>query len=299
MNVREISEAEANETIQAIYDDIKATLCVSYVPAPFRALAAHEAFFQQMWRSVEPTLTIYAVRAADDLRASAVESAQTLDGRSALSGGERNDLIEALWVVHFVAPKTLLIAASVEEALSTGTTGAASRVVWPQNKGVPRGMPQPSFVHPPEASGTVGTTYSEIQETLSLPVLTDEWRALGISSDELQNAWRAVRDLSGGEAYSQAVEELTSAARERGRRLPRRVLDLDPETLRARGVDDDAQGAIRETVSALVPASAHEAIHTALWLRQLGSPSEAKRTGLQLLRRWSVPHGYRTDTVLA
>lgn len=299
MNGQEIPENNANETIQAVYADIKSTLCVTYVPAFFRALATNEAFFRQMWTSLEPTLTIHYVRAADDLRASAVDLVQSLSVGLDLPHDERKRLIDALWVVHFVAPKTLLAAASLEEALTTGSTEAASRVVWPQNTGVPRGMPLPAFIHPDGANGSVGTTYGEIHETLQLPALTDEWRALGASADALQSAWHQVRGLSDRDAYPQAVDELTNAARERGQKLPRRVLDLDAESLRNQGIDDEAQQSIRETVAAFVPALARETIHSSLWLSQLTSPADAKLTGLQLLRRWTVPQGFRTDTVLA
>jgi len=85
---------------------------VTYVPAFFRALATDEAFFQRMWASLEPTLTIYFGRSADDLRASAVELARSLGGELNLSDEGREALIDALWVVHFVAPKTLLAATS-------------------------------------------------------------------------------------------------------------------------------------------------------------------------------------------
>ena len=299
MSVHEVPEAEPNETVHAIYEEIKSTLCVTYVPSFFRALARHEAFFQRMWRSLEPTLTNHYVRAADELRAQAVELADGLGDDPALPDGESERLLDALWAVQFVAPKTLLAAASLEAALSTGTTEAASRVVWPQNTGVPRGMPRPDFVHPDDAPETVSQRYAEIRETLQLPTLTDEWRALGSSSDALGSAWGQVRELVQGDAYPRAVEELVSTTRERGRALPRRVLDLDPETLRNRGVDDEARRAIRETVSAFVPALARETIHTSLWLGRLASSEAAEMTGLQLLRRWTVPHGYRTDTVLA
>ena len=296
MSLQEVSEAQANETVREIYEDVKATLCVTYVPSLFRVLASHEAFFRQMWASLEPTLTIYFVRAADDLRASAVDLAQSLDGQLGLPDDQREALEEALWVIHFAAPKTLLAATSLEAALSDGTTGAASRVVWPQNKGVPRGMPQPKFINAEEAESGV---YADIRDTFQLPTLTDEWRALGPSSAALQRAWDQVRGLSGSDAYPQAVDQLTATARERGRALPRRVLDLDPETLRAKGVDDESQRAIRETVTSFMTALARETIHTSLWLSRFASPDDAKLTGLQLIRRWTVPHGYRTDTVLA
>ncbi len=299
MSRHEILEDQADETVGAIYEGIKSTLCVTYVPSLFRTLATHATFFPQMWRSLEPTLTIYYVRAADELRASAVERVEALGDDLSLPAEERDRLREALWVVHFVAPKTLLAAAALEEALSAGTTAAASRIVWPQNTGVPRGMPRPDFVHPDDAHESVSQRYAEIRETLQLPTLTDEWRALGPSGEALESAWRQIRDLVQGDAYPHAVEQLTSAARERGRTLPRRVLDLDPETLRDRGVDDEAQRAIRETVAAFVPALARETIHTALWLSRLATPEAAEMTGLQLLRRWSVPDGYRTTTVLA
>lgn len=298
MSIQEVPETEVNETIQAIYDEVKSTLCVTYVPAFFRALATNEAFFRQMWASLEPTLTIYFGRAADGLRASAVDLAHPLGNGLELPEEQRDQLVDALWVIHFVAPKTLLVATSLKEALSSGTTGAASRVVWPQNKGIPRGMPRPSFVNPDDVDEADGI-YREIQETLDLPTVTDEWRALGVSTEALPRAWNRIRDLSGGEAYPQAVGELTSAARERGQKLPRRLLDLDPDTLRDQGVDDDAQQRIREMVSAFVPALARETVHTSLWLSQLASPAEAKLSGMALIRRWTVPHGYQTTTVLA
>jgi hypothetical protein len=299
MSRQEILEHGADETIGAVYEAIKSTLCVTYVPSLFRKLATHATFFPNMWTSLEPTLTIYYVRAADALRADAVERVDSLGDDLSLPEPERERLREALWTVHFVAPKTLLAAAALEAALSTGTTDAASQVVWPQNTGVPRGMPRPDFVHPDDAPEAVSQRYAEIRETLQLPALTDEWRALGSSSDALESVWGQVRELAQGDAYPRAVEELASAAREHGRTLPRRVLDLDPETLRNRGVDDEAQRAVRETVSAFVPALARETIHTSLWLSRLASSEAAEMTGLQLLRRWTVPHGYRTDTVLA
>ncbi|MFB6286959.1 MAG: halocarboxylic acid dehydrogenase DehI family protein [Candidatus Bipolaricaulia bacterium] len=299
MNVHDITEPEANETVQAIYEEIKTTLCVTYVPSFFRVLASHEAFFRQMWTSLEPTLTIYFVRAADALRASAVERGHPLSEELTLPDEEHDQLTNALWVIHFVAPKTLLAAASLEEALTSGATGASSRVVWPQNTGVPRGMPTPDFLHPGDADASVGQTYEDIQEHLQLPTLTDEWRALGTSSEALASAWTQVRGLTQGEGYAEAVEELTSAAREHGQKLPRRLLDLDAETLRAQGVDDEAQRTIRETVTAFMPALARETLHTSLWLSRLSSPDEAKLSGVALLRGWTVPHGYRTDTVIA
>lgn len=296
---QEVPESDANETIQAIYADIKSTLCVTYVPAFFRALATNGAFVEQMWRSLEPTLTIHYVRAADDLRAAAVDLAGSLDDELGLPQGQpAEQQIDGLWVVHFIAPKTLLAAATLEGALTSGSTGADSRVVWPQNTGVPRGMPLPAFIHPEAANGTIGTTYGDITETLKLPVLTDEWRALAASAETLRSAWHQVRGLSDGDAYPKVVDELTDAARDHGRKLPRRVLDLDAATLRNQGIDESAQQSVRETVSAFVPALARETIHTSLWLSQLTSPDEAQLTGLQLLRRWTVPHGYRTDTVL-
>jgi len=299
MNMYDIAESEANETVQAIYEEIKTTLCVTYVPSFFRMLASHEAFFGQMWASLEPTLTIYFVRAADALRASAVERGHPLGEELSLPEGERDRLTEALWVVHFVAPKTLLAAASLEAALTTDATSASSRVVWPQNTGVPRGMPMPDFLHPDDADASVGQTYEGIQEQLQLPTLTDEWCALGPSSEALASAWTQVHGLTQGDGYAQAVAELTSAAREHGQKLPRRLLDLDAETLRAQGVDDEAQRTVRETVTAFMPALARETLHTSLWLSRLASPDEAKLTGMALLRGWTVPHGYRTDTVIA
>lgn len=64
-----VHEEEASEHVREIYDDIKKTLSIQYVPALFRYAAQHPAFLENFWQSLKNNITDPAFqRSVDDIK---------------------------------------------------------------------------------------------------------------------------------------------------------------------------------------------------------------------------------------
>ncbi len=294
----EISEeqAEGREELRAVYEDIRATLRVRFVPWPFRVLAVYE-FFPHLWRELAPTITNQLEEAADRVRERAVtpllEAARGSDHRAHLKGAglsedEIAQILDQLQVHHYLDPKLLLLFVALEEALSGRPVGVASVAVWPTGRGAPPFMPRPERVDPDAASGDAAAVLREVREELGLPTVSDEYRTLARWPEYLRYAWAEIRKLRETGPYEEAVRGADAQAIEAVRELRRRM-DLRPEDLERLGVGEPERREVYERVAAIRGALPPLAVQTAYLVLALGGPEEARLTGDALLRRWSSP----------
>lgn len=297
---REIPETEAGEALRALYRDIQHTLRLSFTPQLFRALAVQERLFSHLWRALRPTITVYLERSTDELRAMTVDrvvqAADGSDQRARLrehgyADDEIGAIVAQLQVHHYIAPKLLLITHELQAALEGSSTSVQSRVLWPQGRGVPPGMPRVEPIDPGRAEGTVAEIFADLRTTLDLPTVGDGFRALAHWPDVLEWAWSDLRDWARREGYRNLLEELRHEAQERARVLPRRLRDLAPDTLERRGLGEEEREQATQTVELCARLLTTETIHMARLASALLGAEEARWPSAVLLRRWAVPRG--------
>lgn len=233
----EVTEAEAQGPTKAMYEDIKNSLRVPFVPALFRSLAVYPYYLTLAWNSLKPNaLTVYFERSADDVRRYASEATSSASRPPAAEGEVGN----ALRVLNYADPKVLLAAS----ALRVATTGQMPRMTV-----LPRGDKQQIVPGIPEGAADIGGGplpggLEELRSTLGWDIVPDEFHVLGRSVPYLTAVTPAVTALTQDAAFRRTQIVLRRMTNDAVAALPYRM-DIGPHVLRQSGLSESNIDGIR------------------------------------------------------
>ena len=219
--LEQVREGEVPAELAGVYRDIRHCLRTTYVPLPFRVLAAHRGALRGIWEQLRPNVMTRAFEEyAGDLRASLARAAFDLGTRLiepvfASEGIEADDLEaarEQIDLFHYTDPKVLLCLAALHAMESGGVSGRTLPAGMLAH--VPEADPEmPSFVLPPEEPGGItGEVLHNVTRGLGLPVAEIELRTLGHWPEMLEIAWEQLAPILQHRALPEALTQVRQEA---------------------------------------------------------------------------------------
>jgi hypothetical protein len=223
--IRPVPEHRADQELSEIYRDLKATFGVPWVGVITQAVAYYRPFFAEAWRRFAPSAkTHFFERASDDIRIRSWE----LIGQSFVIEGQAGRLREigyspreieeiraVLDIFDYGNPKYLMFATAIKEGLVTGGTfgGAASdaRCQFPRSP-ICQIDPIPVMVEEHHAIGALSQIYADIKDTLQLPFVNSDYKAMARWPSYLDQAWGALKPCIETRAYQAARHQVHSLA---------------------------------------------------------------------------------------
>lgn len=277
--VREVPEAEATGKIKDVYDDIKVTLRIPVVGLQFRALAVNADYLQVAWIALKPNVqTVFFEACADQLRAFAVRSLPAQVVADAPSAPEAARA--ALDIFHYMNPKLLLTVAALRSAAYgqqprlLELTRDEKRQIVP---GIPPGVLAPATEEPVAAPGSAGDLSREIETTLQVSAVPDQYRALAPWPDYLRDGWEAIQRLMAMREYDSIVRKLRLMAEETVAALPYRM-DISPHVLRQSGLSERDLDEVHHALDIFYGLLPGEVVATSLLSAGSAGPDAASRS---------------------
>lgn len=277
--VREVPEAEATGKIKSVYDDIKVTLRIPVVGLPFRALAVNPDYLQVAWIALKPNVqTVFFETCADELRAFAVRSLPAQSVADVPSAPEAARA--ALDIFHYMNPKLLLAIAALRSAAKgqqprlAELTRDEKRQIMP---GIPAGVRALVSDEPAAGPGSAGDLSRQIETTLQVPAVPDQYRALAPWPDYLRDGWEAVQRLMATCDYEAIVRKLRSMTDETVVALPYRM-DISPHVLRQSGLSERDLDEVHRTLDTFYGLLPGEVAATSLLSAGSTGPDAASRS---------------------
>ena len=256
---KSVAEYEARGEVERVYHEIKPTLRVSGVNLIFRTWASHAKFLPLMWDTVRPNLqTCRFEDAADQIRAEAARSAQTLGpltarSQASLGDSEAYQIRAALNLYHYVNPKLLVLPSAVKLSLEGETIGSDSSDAQPL---IARGVPAKMYPMEMESENPddveLQRLFGDIKETLSLPSINSDYRTLALWPHYLATVWGALKPIIQTDAYQHLVNSLREASRVQAQDLPFPI-PLNRQAVTDAGEDVDAVVEVTERFEQLLP----------------------------------------------
>ncbi|MEM7500305.1 MAG: halocarboxylic acid dehydrogenase DehI family protein [Pseudomonadota bacterium] len=240
--VRTVSEAMATGALKAAYDDTKAVLGVPWMGVVTMAFAQHETFYATLWGGLRPLAGSTAFAGAcDDLRTAAKAEAAALHrrpladellgmGYTTAEIDEIRGLVEVFsrgnmpYVLIATAARLLLEGHPIGKPGPIGPAAPASPVAGPGEPLV--------LIEPHHAEASTRAVYADIRETLGLPFVNTDYRALARWPSYFGAAWAGLAPLVRSAPYEPAVTRLHGEALRLLAELPS-PKDLTPGALRA------------------------------------------------------------------
>lgn len=249
-----VREAEANEPIRPIYEDIKQTLGLPHVNAIFQAYAAYPDFLERHWKAFKPVLqTQEFFVLAGRLRAEAYTRMHNYFPvpdfcarlrEQSLSSGALQDLTAVVELFHYSDPPLLLLAAAQLQAFEV-RIGRDATPTTPADH--PVFEDKPAFINEDDAPPEIRRVYEEIKRTLGLPIVNADYRAFARYPDFLIAYWDVLKPILQSPVYSESQQGMRESAWNLVRELPARV-DTTVSHLLDDGLsDDDLSDVVRIT----------------------------------------------------
>nr|5H01_A Chain A, (R)-2-haloacid dehalogenase [Pseudomonas putida]5H01_B Chain B, (R)-2-haloacid dehalogenase [Pseudomonas putida]5H01_C Chain C, (R)-2-haloacid dehalogenase [Pseudomonas putida]5H01_D Chain D, (R)-2-haloacid dehalogenase [Pseudomonas putida] len=223
--IRPVPEHRADQELSEIYRDLKATFGVPWVGVITQAVAYYRPFFAEAWRRFAPSAkTHFFERASDDIRIRSWE----LMGQSFVIEGQTDRLREMGYSVREIGqiravldifdygnPKYLIFATAIKEGLLSGRTfgGAAgdARCHFPRSP-ICQIDPIPVMVEEHHAGGTLSQVYADIKQTLQLPFINSDYKAMARWPSYLEQAWGALKPCIDTPAYQAGRFDINARA---------------------------------------------------------------------------------------
>lgn len=207
--LRLVREHEASPEIRTIFEEIKRSLGLPYVPIIYQAYARLPLFLAAHWQRFQPVINsrnFFDV--ADRLRADAYTRAHNYFDIPDLcervqdmsfSSGTKEELTETIEQFYYVDPILLLISAAQQQAFegATGVSTPASPPVHSEFK------TKPVFVDDESASPEVSKVFEESKKSLGLPAVMSDFRALARWPDFLRSYWKLLEPFLASPLYQE------------------------------------------------------------------------------------------------
>jgi Halocarboxylic acid dehydrogenase DehI len=231
-----VQENEATGLTAEVFDELKATLGIGYVPVCFQAFACSPKFLQAQWRAMKPLLgTREFFELAARLRAESYTYIHNYLKVPALADGLTISQASPVADLLCYAESVVLLMLSVQLQAFEGAVGnsgashAADRVA---------SNFRPHFIDAETASSAMKRVTDEMRHTLELPYTSDEQRAFAQWPQFFFAYWRALKPAVQSVFHEQAVFRIRESAWSCGQDVPVEV-DMEYSRLIDAGVDAD------------------------------------------------------------
>jgi hypothetical protein len=263
----EVMPDEADERIQALYEDIKKALRVPIINLIFRTLANDPDYLTLAWERTAPVVRTRSFEtAADAIRADAL--IEDPPGASAVdwdSTGPLEKIRDFNDTIHYVLPKLLLIVTAWDEGEWSGGDGDCSALP----AGVAEGASTGSMVEMEDASDRVRSLLQREKEAHGHPLVSSYYRVLANWPDFLEPAWGRIEPLVGSERYCERKSRLMQLATDAVQRFP--LVGAVPRETRTEDISSLLSAFRREFIPSMM-------LDVALIKTMLDGAAEARRS---------------------
>ncbi len=260
----EVLEEHAEGDLKGIFEDIKKSMRVPFVPLAFGLLAQEPDYLRVAWRQIHTNVqTTYFENRADDIRRLAVMS--VADMATVRTPVVSEDIVGVLRTLHYVTPKVLLTIDALRAALSGQVPrvvmlSAAERRQIPDR--IPPEMVKPALVDAATTDPRLRAVFDAIRSASALGRVSAEYRAVAAWPDYLEGWWAAVSERRTLPEYRRAVREVKWMADEAVLGLPFRV-EATSHTLRHAGLTESQIDAVRGMLDGLSKDLAESVVNIA------------------------------------
>ena len=225
--IHPVPEDRADESKRAIYDDTKQVLRVPWMGVVAMAFTHYPQFWTALWRGVRPMAQgVEFVSAAQRLRRVAEGGVQEMAvsglvtqledlGYGARETGEIRALVE---IFSNGNPPYLLMATIARLLLEGHELSSARKVTSASLAPVPEaGL---ILMEPHHADPAIRRVYADIRQSLGLPFVNTDYRALARWPSYFQLAWDGLKPLVGSVDHFATVEAVHGGSVARALELP-------------------------------------------------------------------------------
>ena len=236
----------AGETIPSLgplYQDIRDTMQISWVPDVFSALGEVPGYLTFAWKQLNPSVeTAQFVRLAEQVQKDAVAAVRSLYVPSYDVGDvqqvgvpleQQAEIRTALAALMFGHSQTLLAVKALRLAIEGSPPGGRKRISWPRSATTWAMQPIPD-VDEATVGQRVRDVFTEAREALRLPRVPWSFRVIAPWPRYLQLAWGDLIGVAHEPEFAAAQSELVEQAPALCDLFPARV-DVTPERLAMKG----------------------------------------------------------------
>lgn len=241
---RTVPEALATGQLKAVYDTTKTDLGVPWMGVVTMAFAQYPQFYAQLWSAIAPIARSKVFKqACQQLRTATEAEVQQIPPTDLLPLLRQQSYhpadiaeIRACLEVFSAGNMPYVLIATLARLLLEGhpwdTQGSPGPLVEPTPVG-----PRPVLMEPHHADPTIRDVYADIRQTLGLPFINTDYRALARWPSYFALAWQNLRTLVEHPGYEAAVTRVHDKAVALALALPNTV-GLRPEVLQQTAKQD-------------------------------------------------------------
>jgi len=217
----EVMPDQAGGHLRRVYEETRQTLRVPFVNFIFRVLANYEDYLVPEWDRLRPwARTLRFERAADTIRdAALLDPAPAFPKADWSALGDLGRIRLFTDSIHYVLPKLLLLATTMDERLGEQRPGAVGQAYAPAPGsdgelpwGVAAGTLAIPMVSPERADPVLRALFDRIKERHAHPGVATYYRSLGHWPAFLQAVWERIEPLVGIPAYDARRQVLIERA---------------------------------------------------------------------------------------
>ncbi len=258
-DVKSVSEKDATGAVKDIYEDIRQSLQLPFVPGMFQSFAGYPSFLQFVWGQIKQsvgTKQFYADAArargfAETFVSEAHVRAYKHEDALAygISVGDLVDIQTTLQAFQYGNPKLLLIAGALFMAVDGATVGGNGDTTSAHDTFGNRVIRKIAIrqVEEDDASDTVRAIYQDIMSTTGAPIIRGDFKAMAAWPGFLKLAWDDLKTVMSRPAYDQGKEALAEFGQHASDRLAY-PLKMGRDEMKAAGIREEDFDAIETLV---------------------------------------------------
>ncbi|MFY0610593.1 MAG: hypothetical protein JXQ99_03615 [Hyphomicrobiaceae bacterium] len=219
--INPVPEYLADDRLRAVYEDTKSVLQVPWMGVVTMAFAHYPKFYDVLWNGVrEVAASSEFVTACKTLRSTAEKNAANLGTNNiaaelrALGYADRElDEIRDQIEVFSHGNMPYLLIATTARLLLEGSELSDQRQISPfDERHGPSAYGRPVLIEPHHADVPTQNVYEDIKQTLGLPFVNTDYRALARWPSYFALAWNDLRPHVGTESYRASLTSVHSTA---------------------------------------------------------------------------------------
>jgi halocarboxylic acid dehydrogenase DehI len=242
-----VPEDTAPPDVAAIYEETRNLLGIPWTAAIFQGYAMYPPLLRLAWAELRPNVVTLEFHAdARQLREQAAAGMQALYrpgyDRSQVErwGGDPHRIRAVGETFNYGNPKLLICARAVSRSLEGRRNDALREETDLRPAEPPPGEERIrhrriDMVDPVNPPAVVAPTFLDIKQTLGLPLVNSDYRALARWPEYLHHAWEDLKAAIQSPPYAQACDALALSADAAADRLEEPVT-ISPDILRREGV---------------------------------------------------------------
>jgi len=264
-----VREQQATGPTARVYQEIRESLGLPFVPMPFLIFAAFPQFLELQWTTLRPlvhTPGFFAL--AERLRADGYTRAHSYFQLPDLchqveamrfSTGARHELTDTIEMLHYADPLVLLLMAAQLQAFdrkvgkpkdgSVGVDVSEARDAASGHTAShhPRFSQRPVLIEEDSAPNPIRKLYEDIKRTTGMPCVTTDYLAMARWPDFLAAYWQVMKPIVQSPAYSVCASGVCEDACELTRELPVTIALTCDQLTDAGMADEDVGVCVRIT----------------------------------------------------